>query len=349
MGATKDVTDVFSRSLLPFVVEHLLGGPILRHKPHGQIALRFPGDFCQPPGSFNAPYLAQHLTHWHIDGCATDHAPDQQHYGTIKNFSVLVGVLLSDVAAPVSGELVAFPGSHDALARHLAQPGELQRVRDQGARALPTGPERTAALFQRPPHHCVGRKGDAFLLNYMTAHTIAPNCSADVRYALYFRIHSAQFGPQAWQTHRPEPMLSPWCDWAFVRRRRQHSSGGGGGVGGALDAAATPAPPQPLPATSQWFGGSRGTGATPTPPAPLPVAVAVAVAGGIANANANANDAGELDEDVQLALALEDSQRLASPHASEVDAAMAATNYDATVPDYDTQLQLALELSKHER
>ena len=93
LGATKDVTDVFSRSLLPFVVEHLLGGPIPRHNPNGQIALRFPGEFCQPPGSFNTPYLAQHLTHWHIDGCATDHAPDQQHYGTIKNFSVLVGVL----------------------------------------------------------------------------------------------------------------------------------------------------------------------------------------------------------------------------------------------------------------
>ena len=135
----------------------------------------------------------------------------------------------------------------------------------------------------------------------------------------------------------------------FEQGQVRISASGGGGVGGALDAAATPAPPQPLPATSQWFGGSRGTGATPTPPAPLPVAVAVAVAGGIANANANANEAGELDEDVQLALAREDSQRLASPHASEVDAAMAATNYDATVPDYDTQLQLALELSKHER
>lgn len=42
------------------------------------------------------------------------------HFGTIVNFDVLVGCLLSDVPEPMAGELCVYPGSHHALASYFA-------------------------------------------------------------------------------------------------------------------------------------------------------------------------------------------------------------------------------------
>ena len=90
------------------------------------------------------------------------------HYGRIGNFDCLVGVLLSDVEGPMSGELCCYPGSHRALAAHFrgtnptAAPDgssgcpELERVRHQGSRALPTGLQTDALFGSEPPQWYVG-------------------------------------------------------------------------------------------------------------------------------------------------------------------------------------------------
>ena len=90
----------------------------------------------------------------------------------VHNFDALVGVLLSDVPAPMAGELCCYPGSHLALASHLAAPGAMDALRANGNTVLPT--DRTDTLFERPAAHCTGKAGDVFLANYMTAHFIAP-------------------------------------------------------------------------------------------------------------------------------------------------------------------------------
>ncbi len=41
--------------------------------------------------------------------------------------------------------------------------------------------------------HCIGKAGDAFICNYMTAHFVAPNTSPHIRYACYFRIRGPKF------------------------------------------------------------------------------------------------------------------------------------------------------------
>jgi hypothetical protein len=349
-----EVTDVFNRSLLPWILEHLLGGP--RPRSGGaQVALRFPGDFCKA-GTFEPPPAQLHASYWHIDGLATRDNPEQSHFGTIHNFSVLCGVLLADVPNPNGGELMAFPGSHAALASHFRTHG-LQRLYELGTLGLPNGPQ-TARIFPRPPHHCVGRKGDVFLLNYLTAHTIAPNASADVRYALYFRIHSAAFGPTPWKTHRPEPMLDPWCDWAFVRARReqaQRASGRG---------SASPPPPPP-PQSSRAPPPPPSSRAPPPPPPPpslrtapppppppppppreassgsRPAAVAAA-----ATVAGTAGDAHDFES--ELALALEVS-RMMTPSGTDQGDHLSVTNYDSLIPNYDeAQLALAIERSRHD-
>src|SRR5688572_20239953 len=71
----------------------------VKHPTGGQIALRFPSfqDPPQPPGG-------------HVDGMYTPHNGVKE--GTISNFTMLVGVLLSDLPAPFCGNFTVWPGTH---------------------------------------------------------------------------------------------------------------------------------------------------------------------------------------------------------------------------------------------
>ena len=92
-------------------------------------------------------------------------------------------------------------------------------------------------------HHCIGKAGDVFIANYMTAHFVAPNTSADIRYAVYFRVHGPGF--DALRSHDPRPMLFPWRNWHGVGSG--DDGGGGSEAAGALDAARGAAEPTPSP------------------------------------------------------------------------------------------------------
>ena len=62
--------------MLPYVVQNLLG-PLTGGRPYvqgnGQLALRFPGDMCDP-GTTNAGFARFEGIRrgWHIDGLASD-------------------------------------------------------------------------------------------------------------------------------------------------------------------------------------------------------------------------------------------------------------------------------------
>jgi len=158
---------------------------------------------------------------WHIDGTPNNFLPGlTDHFGTIVNFDVLVGCLLSDVPEPMAGELCVYPGSHHALASYFANHvDELVNLRSVGSAHLPTG-QQTDALFKRRVVHCTGKAGDVFLANYMTAHLIAPNTSADIRYAVYFRLTGPLFEAHAeGDGSHPRSMLSPWVDWSGLPPR----------------------------------------------------------------------------------------------------------------------------------
>eukprot|EP01047_Picozoa_sp_COSAG01_P082139 COSAG01_NODE_16655_length_1217_cov_1.389982_1_plen_105_part_00 len=61
----------------------------------------------------DAAAFANLRRHWHIDGLPSDFIPGTtDHYGTIHNFDMLCGVLLSDVHERMSGELCVYPVSH---------------------------------------------------------------------------------------------------------------------------------------------------------------------------------------------------------------------------------------------
>ena len=62
------------------------------------------------------------------------------HYDEIHNFDLLCGVLLTDIKAPMSGELCTYPGSHKVLAQRF-QKRWIDDIAKQGNSALPTGEE----------------------------------------------------------------------------------------------------------------------------------------------------------------------------------------------------------------
>jgi hypothetical protein len=216
-------------SAVPWILSELIGDKpdwFRARLTTGQLALRFPGDMCPPgvkpgpEGEISAAHFDGIRKGWHIDGCPNDFIRGQtDHYGTIHNFDVLIGVLLSDVKKPMSGELVVYPGSHHALAAHFrTQKGALDKLRDKGMDHLPT--KETDALFKQPVVHCTGKAGDVFFANYMTAHLIAPNVSPDIRYAVYFRVSGPRFDKTRLAGGgNVGAMLEPWSMWEGLHRR----------------------------------------------------------------------------------------------------------------------------------
>ena len=214
----KAITNLFNKSIIPDVLSQLLGDSKKRYQiGAGQIALRFPGDLTPNQSARASSAVFRNVSmHWHIDGCPNEFIPGvTDHYGHINNFDCLVGVLLSNINHPLSGELCCWPGSHHKLAEYFSENnGEnLEKVYTHGNQALPTG-KTTFQLFKKDPIHCIGKKGDVFLANYMTAHFIAPNTSPNIRYAVYFRIskHGVRRKlPNG--KHDPSSMLAPWLYW----------------------------------------------------------------------------------------------------------------------------------------
>mmetsp|Transcript_28452 Transcript_28452/g.37187 ORF Transcript_28452/g.37187 Transcript_28452/m.37187 type:complete len:709 (-) Transcript_28452:570-2696(-) len=210
------ITNLFNKSALPFLLEILLGknrSGSLPKQSTGQLALRFPGDACPGNQCKITPQAYEGVRKgWHIDGCPNDFIPGvTDHYGQVHNFDALVGVLLSRVEEPMSGELCCYPGSHYALSEYYQDRG-LDELCLKGNAVLPTG-DKTDEVFQSPPVNCVGNPGDVFIANYMTAHFIAPNTSPHIRYAVYFRVKGPSFPPSPFN---PTSMLHPWVNWKIM-------------------------------------------------------------------------------------------------------------------------------------
>ena len=153
----------------------------------GQIALSFP---VETPGP--------NRSHPHIDGLYTpDNGVPRE---SVLSFTMLAGVVLGAAETAGGGHLVVWPGSHLALERHF---------RARGPKSLLEGmPD--VELGQ--PEEVVLRAGDAILCHYQLAHAAGGNASADVRYAVYFRLKRKGHDGQKWDC-----LTDVWREWPRVR------------------------------------------------------------------------------------------------------------------------------------
>jgi hypothetical protein len=95
------ILDLFRDTPASDAAASLLGSEGLERVTTGQIALSFPSEKdTRPP-------------HPHLDGLYT---PDNGvPAGSVLSFTMLAGLVLSDVATPDAGNLIAWPGSHRIL------------------------------------------------------------------------------------------------------------------------------------------------------------------------------------------------------------------------------------------
>jgi hypothetical protein len=120
--------------------------------------------------------------------------------GTIQNFTALVGVFLSDVPKPDSGNFTVWRGSHRAYEGYF---------REAGPQSLLDG---MPPVEIGEPEQVVAKAGDAVLAHYQLGHGIAGNASPHIRYAVFFRLSHVDHDGQRW-----ESMTDIWREWAGLR------------------------------------------------------------------------------------------------------------------------------------
>ena len=180
---TDVILDLFRETAASRASASLVGGDGLERVTTGQIALSFPAEGDAP----KTPYP-------HIDGLYT---PDNGvPAGSVLSFTMLAGIVLSDVTMPDAGNLVAWPGSHRRLEEYF---------RARGPKSLLGGMPK---IDLGSPEPILARAGDVVLCHYQLAHAAGPNTSPHVRYAVYFRLKRKGHDRQKW-----ECLTDVWREW----------------------------------------------------------------------------------------------------------------------------------------
>lgn len=165
------ILDLFRSTPARALANALLAPGRVREPSKAQIALRFPRH-AQPPEP------AQVLRP-HVDGTYGPSNGVQQ--GQVAHFTLLCMVALSDVQAEFAGNFTVWPGSHHLYERYFQTHDVQQMV--QGTPKLAHLPH---------PVQLQVRAGDVVLTHYQLGHTGAPNLSAAIRYAVFFRLYHEQ-------------------------------------------------------------------------------------------------------------------------------------------------------------
>ncbi len=120
----------------------------------------------------------------------------------MQTFNALVGVYLQAVPEEFCGNLVVFPGSHILVAEATRDASTMELLRREGTPApnvatavCLTSPSGMPALHEKLPTisrplQIVADVGDVLVAHSSLPHSVAPNVSSAIRYALYFRVNS---------------------------------------------------------------------------------------------------------------------------------------------------------------
>jgi hypothetical protein len=181
------ILDLFHETPARTVAESLLGR--IEDVRSGQIALAFPQ--MEPP----APAYP------HLDGLHT--ATNGVPAGEVRSFTLLVGVILSEVSATGAGNLTVWPGSHRLYESYF---------RERGPKSLLDG---MPPVTLSDPVEVTGAPGDVVLCHYQLAHAVGANTSPDIRYAVYFRVKSRGHDGRRWVC-----LTDLWKEWPGIRERR---------------------------------------------------------------------------------------------------------------------------------
>lgn len=174
---------------------NLVGRPLVQAG-RAQIALRFPV----------APGSVTHVPWPHLDGVATP-TNGVPRDGRLHSFTLLAGVLLSDMPEPGHGNFTVWPGTHSSMARWFQKHGT--SVTDPEAFLGAIG--RVGTTTSKPTA-VTGRAGDLILAHYLLLHGVGPHAGPGIRYAVFFRLTS-----EGREELGDAPLTDPWAEWDGMR------------------------------------------------------------------------------------------------------------------------------------
>lgn len=136
---------------------------------------------------------AQPEKEMHVDGVSCPHLDPAE----LRTFSLLVGVVLSDVSDPAGGALRYVPGGHLRMADWFRSVWSL------------------GLTDQVPPHidaeqgtPFLGHPGDVLLMHHLVPHAVGRNHTATPRVMAYFRISHVDHA-----SRRLDALRDPWLDY----------------------------------------------------------------------------------------------------------------------------------------
>ncbi|SFC62147.1 phytanoyl-CoA dioxygenase family protein [Streptomyces aidingensis] len=182
LGSEPALLDLFHRSGVRELAVDLLGtvAPVTTV----QIQLRLPD--AEVRG-------AQPEKAMHVDGVACPHLDPRE----LRTFSLLVGVVLSEIDDPAGGALHYVPGGHLRMAEWFGSAWSLG-ITEQTPPEI--GTEQGVPLLGGP--------GDLLLMHHLVPHAVGRNLTSRPRAMAYFRVsHPNHAG------RRLEALRNPWLDY----------------------------------------------------------------------------------------------------------------------------------------
>lgn len=184
---TPPIVRLLTASPLWSIAESAIGTEAIQPVHGGQIALRFPvmGEAAQATP--------------HLDGM---YSPNNGvPAGTIRNFTALIGVFLSDIPHEDMGNLAVWPGTHRLYENAFRKDGPQSLLNGLPPVELPQ------------PQQITAQAGDAVLCHYQLAHGITGNSSPFTRYGIFFRLIHKNHDSWQW-----ECMTNIWREWAGMQQ-----------------------------------------------------------------------------------------------------------------------------------
>jgi hypothetical protein len=186
LGGHPDLLALFHESGVSNLVDSLIDAvePIET----AQIQIRIP----EPSTGLTQPAKAMH-----VDGVACPHLDPAE----LRTFTLLVGVLLSEIADPNGGALRYVPGGHLRMADWFRT-------------------EWSAGMTQQVPPHLdaeqgtplLGAPGDVLLMHHLVPHAVGHNSTTAPRIMVYFRVAHLRHVDQ-----RLQALRDPWLEFAPLR------------------------------------------------------------------------------------------------------------------------------------
>ncbi len=184
------IVDIFSKTPIHNIAESMLGEGNVQTPSSAQIALRFPMPLERDPN----------LPRGHLDGLGN--GTNGMEKGVYRRgFTALAVVYLADVPELFSGNFTVWPKSHSFFADYFKKEGHEILSNGMPRPDLPEGPTQI-----------VGKAGDVVLTHHQIVHSAAPNASADVRYAVIFRLRHVDCIENGYDSY-----TDIWREWPGIQ------------------------------------------------------------------------------------------------------------------------------------